>query len=275
MHTRIVLIGVILLTYFVVTVRAQSSKYDIPKREKTVKVMVLGVFHFNNPNADYAKFAGIDVLTPQRQKEIESVVDQLARFEPTKIALERPVREADSLRARYQRYRRGNYTLTRNEIHQLGFRLAHKMSHSELFPIDYLLGMRMDSLMMYARVHNETFFTEFNALVQKVVAVFDKMQSEETIGFNLRFMNEPGNVLRVHEPYAEMTTVGGDGNYVGASVVSDWYERNLHIFANIARIAKPGDRVLVIIGQGHAPILRELIHAHPTMELVEPLEYLK
>jgi len=103
MHTRIVLIGVILLTYFVVTVRAQSSKYDIPKREKTVKVMVLGVFHFNNPNADYAKFAGIDVLTPQRQKEIESVVDQLARFEPTKIALERPVREAPSGEGEWRR----------------------------------------------------------------------------------------------------------------------------------------------------------------------------
>jgi hypothetical protein len=106
------------------------------------------------------------------------------------------------------------------------------------------------------------------------VKLLDRMQREETMGANLRFMNDPANILRAHQPYADMATVGAGDGYVGARVVSDWYARNLHIFANLARIAQPGDRILVIIGMGHAPILRELIRSHPAMQLVEPLDYL-
>lgn len=44
------------------------------------EVMILGVFHFHNPNADYAQFEGIDVLAPQRQREVEVVVEALEHF---------------------------------------------------------------------------------------------------------------------------------------------------------------------------------------------------
>lgn len=44
------------------------------------EVIVLGVFPFHNPNADYAQFEGIDVLAPERQREIEAVVVALEDF---------------------------------------------------------------------------------------------------------------------------------------------------------------------------------------------------
>jgi hypothetical protein len=68
--------------------------------------------------------------------------------------------------------------------------------------------------------------------------------------------------------------VGAGDGYIGARVVADWYERNLHIFANLAAVAQPGERVLLIIGGGHAPILRDLVRVHPDMRLVEALDYL-
>jgi len=240
-----------------------------------IRVMVLGVFHFANPNADYAQFQGTDVLRPTRQREIEAIVAQLARFAPTKIALERVPDEADSINADYQRYRAGTFPLSRNEIHQLGFRLAAQLHHTQLFPVDFRLGMRIDSVMAYAQLHDTAFVTRFKATVAGVVQLLDRMQREETIGANLRFMNDPVNILRAHQPYADMTTVGAGDTYIGARIVADWYARNLHIFANLANIAHPGDRVLLIIGMGHTPILRELIRSHPAMQLVEPLDYLR
>ena len=72
----------------------------------------------------------------------------------------------------------------------------------------------------------------------------------------------------------EMAAVGAGDGYIGARVVGQWYERNLRIFANLATLAKPGDRILLIIGQGHAPILRELVRSHTAMRLVEALPYL-
>jgi hypothetical protein len=244
-------------------------------RTPPIQVMVLGVFHFANPNADYAQFQGTDVLTPARQREIEAVVTQLARFRPTKIALERVPEEADSINADYRRYLAGTFSLSRNEIHQLGFRLAAQLHHTRLFPVDFQEGMRIDSVMAYAQRHDTAFATRFQTTVAGVVQLLDRMQREQTIGANLHFMNDPVNILRAHQPYADMATVGAGDGYVGARVVSEWYDRNLHIFANVASIAQPGDRILVIIGMGHAPILRELIRSHPQMQLVEPLDYLQ
>ena len=236
--------------------------------------MVLGVFHFANPNADYAKFTGTDVLTPARQQEIAEVVSQLAAFKPTRIAVERPTGEADSLNADYRQYLAGRFTLTRNEVHQLGFRLAARLHHERLYPIDFQTGMDIDSVMAYAQLHDTAFVSRFQATISQVVQLLDRMQREESIGKNLRFMNDSGTILRANQPYADMASVGAGEGYVGARVVGQWYERNLRIFANLTVMAQPGDRILLIIGQGHTPILRELIRSHPGMELVEPLAYL-
>lgn len=238
-----------------------------------VEILILGVFHFHNPGADYAQFQGIDVLDPERQGEIEAVVESLERFEPTKVALERPATQNDSLNARYRRYRNGSFDLTANEVHQLGFRIAARAGHDAVYAVDFLKGMRMDSLFAWAQANDPAFIERFDAYIGEIVALFDRMQAEETIAANLRFMNEPENVRRTHEPYAVQATVGGD-TYIGARVVAGWYERNLAIFANLARIAESGDRILFIVGAGHTPILRHLVETHPEMRLVEAIEYL-
>jgi hypothetical protein len=237
--------------------------------------MILGVFHFATPNADYAKFQGIDVLTPTRQSEIEEVVTRLGRFRPTKIAVERVASEADSINAEYRRYLAGTFTLTRNEIHQLGFRLAARFHHPQLFPVDFQEDLGIDSVLAYAQLHDTAFVRRFQRTIADVVQALDRMQRDETIEANLRFMNDPVNILHAHQPYADMATVGAGDRYIGARTVAQWYDRNLRIFANLATIAHPGDRILLIIGQGHTPILRELVRSHAGMRLVEPSEYLR
>jgi hypothetical protein len=240
----------------------------------TVQVLILGAFHFANPNADYAKFEGIDVLTATRQQEIHAVVAQLARFRPTKIAVEGEPSESASINANYRRYLAGTFTLTRNEMHQLGFRLAAQLHLPALYPVDFQLPMRIDSVMAYAQLHDTAFAGRFQRTIATVVQLLDRKQREESIGANLRFLNEPATLLLAQQPYADMATVGAGDTYVGARVVAQWYERNLRLFANLANIAEPGDRVLLIIGQGHAPILRDLVHSNASMQLVEALPYL-
>lgn len=239
-----------------------------------VQVLILGVFHFANPNADYAKFQGVDVLTADRQQEIRAVVTQLARYRPTKIAIERTPGDSTVINDEYQRYRAGNFRLTRNEVHQLGFRLASQLHLPRLYPVDFQLGMRIDSVMTYAQAHDTAFAGRFQRTITGVVQLLDRKQREETIGANLRFLNEPATILLAHQPYADMATVGVDDDFIGARVVAQWYERNLRIFANLAAIGEPGDRVLLIIGQGHTPILRELVRSNASMRLVEALPFL-
>jgi hypothetical protein len=61
---------------------------------------------------------------------------------------------------------------------------------------------------------------------------------------------------------------------VGADVIAEYHKRNLRIFANIAAVAEPGDRIIAIFGAGHMPYLRPLVRASPRMTLVEPNRYL-
>jgi hypothetical protein len=71
-----------------------------------------------------------------------------------------------------------------------------------------------------------------------------------------------------------LARVGAGDTYVGADLVAKWYARNIRIFSDLQKLAQPGDRILVIFGAGHAPILRELIKSDPNLELVEATGFL-
>src|ERR687890_818199 len=83
----------------------------------------VGMYHMANPGLDAVNTEADDVLLPKRQKEIQDLVDRLASFRPTKIAVEAPYRST-ALPDRYKQYVAGAYALSRNETEQIGFRLA-------------------------------------------------------------------------------------------------------------------------------------------------------
>jgi hypothetical protein len=249
--------------------------------------MILGAFHFHNPNLDTAQFRGIDVRTPQRQQEIEALVDDLARFRPTRVALEIRVSEGDGQETRpsprgpeiqqeYQAYRAGEFAITSaNEVYQLGFRLAGRLNHEEVYPVDFGLALDIPELMAYAAEHDREFAGWFQDYIADATRQIDGMQQTGTINQNLRWMNDPETLALAQAGYARMAAVGAGDSYIGARVATQWYERNIHIFGNLSRLAAPGERILLIVGQGHAPILRQLVEDHPALELVEPNDYLR
>src|SRR5438034_630106 len=93
-----------------------------------------------NPGLDSTNLQADDVLSPRRQNEIADVVDYLARFAPTKIAIEAPYRDTWSTAA-YGKYLQGQYTLGRNETEQIAFRLALRLSLPTVHPVDYPMFM--------------------------------------------------------------------------------------------------------------------------------------
>lgn len=83
-------------------------------------------------------------------------------------------------------------------------------------------------------------------------------------------MNDPKQIAQEHGHYLEFARFG----YIGATLLSKWYERNIRLFSNLKRVTELGDRVLVIFGAEHAAILRHLIQSDPDMVLVEACDYL-
>ena len=60
-------------------------------------------------------------------------------------------------------------------------------------------------------------------------------------------------------------------DYRGADVLSIWwYNRNLRIFRNLQKITDGADdRILMIFGNGHASVFRQLLEASPEYDFVE------
>ena len=79
----------------------------------------------------------------------------------------------------------------------------------------------------------------------------------------------------MHGHYLTMATIGAGSDQPGAEMCAAWYARNLHIFASIAQLAEtPTDRVLVVFGSGHCPLLRQFARECQVLELVQASEYL-
>lgn len=251
------------------------------------KVLLLGTFHFR-------EFAD-EMLSENRQKEVQEVVDLLAEFAPTKVMVEvRPEREQEVNR-QYREYLEGAFSLPANEIHQLGFRIARMMGHDRVHPVDELgrqydawdhlfeygrkrLGLpegplsEKDKEVIWRRLHDTEATDRFFALYRHDTA----LRQRQSLRKHLIYENSAERILVGHGHYLAWLRENEPGDYTMPDHISGWwYDRNLRIFANIRRITEvPGDRVLVIYGYGHLPILRHCFQASYEYDLLEVAQFL-
>lgn len=247
--------------------------------------MLLGTVHLDNPGRDVNNPKVPDVLTPEKQAELQALRDSLAQFEPTKIGIEIRREHQAAVDSLYEAFRTGrmdtsfavgDFTSIRSEQYQIGFHMAKRLAHERIYSVDYFkVGMNFDEVIAYAKEHDPAFLKYMKRFQSgPLMTTIDSLLQRETLGSLYRFLNRPSTVSQFRAPNTRVATVGEDTTYVGADVVAQYHKRNLRIFANIEDVAEPGDRVLVIFGAGHLPYLRPLIKASPQMEFVAPLEYL-
>jgi hypothetical protein len=242
--------------------------------EVRAQVMVLGVYHFRAGGSDYVESRVDDHLAPQRQAEIAEVLDRLERFRPTKIIVEiDPEREAE-FNARYQRYRAGAEALTVNERDQIGMALANRLGLDRLYAADASSDMHFPEMMAAAEAAGQHHLVEqFNADMAAIEAHMAATQGL-TVRERLIEMNS-AEVAGWHNSYMTMAQMGSRADPIGARDMAAWWGRNMHIFANIAYVAEPGDRILVIYGSGHKFLLDQYFTQAREFELVDPLTFLR
>ncbi len=274
-----------LLVLLASTASPQKAPQDLPQGR--AKILLLGTFHFDDAGLDdYKPKYRLDILSDQRQKEISDVLNVLEVFRPNKIAVECLAERQSALDAEFGRYREGNHVrLGPNEIYQLGFRLAGRLGHSRIYAVDAhpaALGPNptTEALIERARSLGQDELVQrgmqWSQWYEEWYAYEDLLKAKRTILQHLRFLNSPEELRRSLGRYlvAEFE-VGGGGDYTGADSKTGWYNRNLRIFSNIERVrAASSDRILVIIGAGHVPILQHLAENAPEYELIPCLDVL-
>lgn len=217
-----------------------------------------------------------DVRSEHRQRELTAVATDLARFAPTKVLVEHEASQAKAVGELFAEYVAGSRELGRGELEQIGFRVASLRGLDGVVGIDVqgpFWDSRIDDL---AATDAEVLrrLGELQAYGEAVVAEAEPLLAAATLGAVLREMNTPAALAAVLRPYlAYIAPIDPEG-YAGADVVANWYSRNLKIFTNLVHESGPGERLLVVFGAGHIPVLRHFIEASGEFVISEVADYL-
>ncbi len=240
------------------------------------QLLILGAPHFANPGRDVANSEIEDVRTASRQAELERLVERLAEFRPTRVAVEVDESRQALMDERYAAYLEGTYEISTNETYQIGFRLAALLGLDRVYAVDwsepppggwdpYNYAERASEVGLQER------YNEFVANIQHRIAEESAAFPCTTISQWLRKFNDPVRELIDHQSYYEVARIGD----AGAAWVGHWHTRNLHISQNIEDLAiGSGERVLVVYGAGHNYLLKRQAEESDAFEVVNALEYI-
>jgi hypothetical protein len=146
-------------------------------------------------------------------------------------------------------------------MYQIGFRLAKKLGHTAVYGFDEGGGepdyFPFEKVKAFAAAHGQqpvldSIFKTIGARMEE----FQRDQKTATISTLLAKMNG-------------MLAVGDGDSQPGAELAAYWFMRNTKMFAKVLRFAKPGDRVLLIVGAGHRFWLTHLAANTPGVVHVE------
>lgn len=249
------------------------------------EVLLVGTFHFAYPNLDghtTPDSLRIDILSKERQREIARVVSLLKAFRPTKIGIEVLSQNQKKYDSLFQKYLTDNLLRERNESFQLGFRMAKELKHSRIYCIDAKPFVKtlyeLDSTRATKyNLKNDNTFEELEAKYEQFYSYDDTLQKSMELKDYLLFTNSDKYLQYDNGQYLLWTRNGTNLEPIGADgFVSKWFNRNARIFSNIQRICTDkNERILVIIGGSHVPMLKFLLESSQEFKLRRIEEFLK
>ncbi|MCW1384211.1 DUF5694 domain-containing protein [Novosphingobium sp. KCTC 2891] len=249
--------------------------------DKPVEVMVLGTYHFGNPGLDVVNAKVDDVTTPQRQRELDALADAVLAFHPTRVMVESEQQGPDFGVAAYAAFSPADLATKRNEIVQIGYRIARKAGLATVQGIDEQPGpgepdyFPYEALQAYAKAAGEeAALGATYGEVRAALADFEARQPNESVPRLLMAYNDPASAFAANAGYYALLRFGNGDAQPGAVLNAMWYMRNAKIFAKLINASRPGDRVLVVYGAGHGYWLRHFAETTPGYRSVDIRPYL-
>ncbi len=251
-------------------------------------IMILGSHHLAGWDGDDID----DMREPKRQRELQQLADQLAQFQPTKIAVE--VDHLDpNLQEEYNAYLKDEFQLERHEVHQVGFRLAKMMGHPKVYCVDYFRSPEENPIFQhdpdddltdyskFAKTHGQEHLlylptTEEKTAQDENSTTGIEPEYEPIIDMYIR-LNQPERIHSGHQKYLRSARIGLGDQYPGANWMGYfWYPRNLKTYVNLTRITESDDeRILLIIGAAHTFLIQQFFQDAGDYIVESPLKYLK
>ncbi|ACV26427.1 DUF5694 domain-containing protein [Kangiella koreensis] len=247
-----------------------------------VQVMVIGSEHFASPGLDVINIEPIDVLTPQRQQELQAIAESLRQFEPTVVAVERVTKAPYYIDNGFVAFKESDLLSKRNETIQLGYRLAKLAGLKQVHGIDEQPSegepdyFPMQKLI--EQINRQSRMAEFQSMIGDVTErlnSFTKDNLHRDLAEYLALANTPGSPLIDDDMYFDLMKFDQGESQPGAELFALYMMRNTKIISKLINVTKPGDRVVIIYGAGHKPWFEYILNGLTDYELVDPVPYLE
>lgn len=268
-----------LFPFIIVMFCLKMTLLNAQVQDKKVQVLLVGTSHWGNyqkKGLDVAQTSEVDILSDQYQKELAFIADKIAAFNPGKIFVERPLTYQPKLDSLYQLFRSNeNWGKDkRNEIYQLGFRVAAKLAHQKVYGIDYRdASFPFDSLMVaMSEAGQESLINEFMTVIKGVEDKYNLLVREKKSLMDIfRFLN--GKEERRYDLGWYINGASKAGvidNYIGSFLASEWIRRNIYSYGLIQKyLEKEDQRIMILMGASHMAVLENLIGYNTKWEIVE------
>jgi len=170
----------------------------------------------------------------------------------------------------YEAYLHDQWTLEASENYQIGFRLAKQLGLPRIYLIQVDADLDFDSVLAYAKAHDQSYLLDSSReLNERLNREAMRIQKQGTVLDVYRFYNSEAAIRLNDSSYSYLCRIGDDADFIGADLVAGWHQRNLRMFAKLSRLTGPGERILVLYGQGHAYLLRDFVRQSPDLLLVD------
>jgi hypothetical protein len=285
----------LLISFLIAGLSLSGMAQQKPSASK-INIMLMGSTHFGQ-EAFHKQGATMDLFSADRQKEVADINNQIARYKPDMILIEREPNEQHTVDSLYQLYKNGKLQFNqlkygRAEEYQFGFTLAKKLGLSNIYGVNYYQGV---STRLFKDGKNlETFTNSLNDY-STMGRTLDQRLKEQKLslkGYLLRLNSPELYQLTYYNIYINPAKVTNgtfgktdnsvdstriDKEHIGAEYISLFCKRELKIYSNILSVqqAHQGKRILVIMGQRHAAALTKLFENDPAYNLVPLSSYLK
>lgn len=219
-----------------------------------------------------------DVLTDKRQKEMSEIVNCLKRFKPTKVALEVATEYEEKLNQDYDSYKKGDFSLSSNEIHQIGFQVAMKCNLEKVYAVDW--NDNLEGVPDFEKIAEDNQLDIFDEVVkigQEITSQSEEYYQSHSLIEYLLWHNEKENIAKGHEMYMKLSLIGSESNPVGAIWIAKyWYYRNMLIYKKlVSLINSKEDRIFVLYGAGHLHLLLQFLKESGFFNVEVASDYLR
>ncbi|MGO4773921.1 DUF5694 domain-containing protein [Flavobacterium sp. W22_SRS_FK3] len=270
------------------------SSQMLAQKESITEILLVGFDHLGQMDNGTPSS---DIFSQKKQQEIIKITEKLKVFSPDLIMVEKEPSEQNQLDSLYSAYRNNYLKLSdieygASETYQVGFRLAKILDLKSVYGIDHYESTSQsllnsgDNIKLFKNGLTELMNTA-RPLKKKVqqdsLSIYDYIKTINQDKFidlshNLIF-NLPAYVINgeFSETGTNTVDIGEiDKKYIGAEYITLFYNRNLKIYSNIlnTELKHNSNKILLIMGQLHIGVLKDLFEHNRNYKIIEISEYL-